>query len=106
VTEKYTNEEVLDIVRHHITSDVTARSTHLRSSFISPEHPIVQAGKALGLETFGSPTTSDQVALDIPSVKIGPGQSKRSHAADEYVELAEIEQGICTYIELLSKILI
>lgn len=106
VTEKYTNEEVLEIVRKHVSSDVTPRSVHLRSSSISPEHPIVQAGKALGLNTFGSPTTSDQVAITaIPSVKIGPGQSARSHAADEYIELAEIEQGIETYIELLDKML-
>lgn len=106
VTEQYTNEEVLDIVRQHVTSEVTPRSLHLRSSSISPEHPIVLAGKALGLSTFGSPTTSDQVALTaIPSVKVGPGMSARSHSADEYIELAEIEQGIELYIKLLDKIL-
>lgn len=106
VTEQYTNEEVLEIVRQKVTSDVTPRSLHLRSSSIPLSHPIVQAGIALGLSTFGSPTTSDQVALTaIPSIKIGPGQSARSHTADEYVELAEIEQGIDLYVKLLDKIL-
>ncbi|MDR2894050.1 MAG: M20 family metallo-hydrolase [Alistipes sp.] len=107
VTEQYTNEEVLEIVRQHVTSTVTPRSVHLRSSSISPEHPVVMAGISLGLSTFGSPTTSDQVALTaIDSVKIGPGQSARSHTADEYIELAEIEQGIDVYIKLLDKILL
>lgn len=107
VTEQYSNEEVLEIVNQHVTSAVTPRSLHLRSSSIALDHPIVKAGKSLGLSTFGSPTTSDQVALtNIPSVKIGPGQSERSHGADEYVELAEIEQGIDMYIKLLEKILL
>jgi acetylornithine deacetylase len=110
VTEQYTNEEVLSIVRKHVTSTVTPRSVHLRSSSISPGHPIVVAGKSLGMITFGSPTTSDQVVLtapphSIPSVKVGPGQSARSHSADEYIELSEIEQGINLYIELLDKII-
>jgi acetylornithine deacetylase len=106
VTEQYTNEDMLSIVRAHVTSEVTARSLHLRSSSIDPSHPVVQAAISLGLRTFGSPTTSDQVALTaVPSVKIGPGQSARSHTADEYVELGEIEQGIDTYIELLEKII-
>ncbi len=107
VTERYTNEEVLDIVREHVKCDVTPRSLHLRSSSIALDHPVVHAGISLGLSTFGSPTTSDQVALTaIPSVKIGPGQSARSHSADEYVELAEIEQGIELYINLLEKIIL
>jgi acetylornithine deacetylase len=106
VTEKYTNEEVLETVRAHVKSEVTPRSLHLRSSSISPEHPIVRAGISLGLNTFGSPTTSDQVALTaVPSVKIGPGQSSRSHSADEYILLSEIEQGIELYIKLLNNIL-
>ncbi len=107
VTERYTNEEVLGIVRQHVTCDVTPRSLHLRSSSIALDHPVVQAGISLGINTFGSPTTSDQVALTaVPSVKIGPGVSARSHSADEYVELAEIEQGIDVYIKLLDKILL
>ncbi len=107
VTERYTNEEVLDIVRQHVACSVEPRSLHLRSSSIALDHPVVQAGIALGLNTFGSPTTSDQVALTaIPSVKIGPGLSARSHSADEYVELTAIEQGIEVYIKLLEKILL
>ena len=106
VTEQYSNEEVLETVRQIVTSEVTPRSLHLRSSSISPSHPVVLAGIELGMSTFGSPTTSDQVALTaIPSVKVGPGQSARSHAADEYIELGEIEQGICMYIRLLDKLL-
>ncbi len=105
VTEKYTNEEVLEIVRKNVACEVTPRSTHLKPSYITPEHPIVEAGIAMGRRTFGSPTTSDQVALDIPSVKIGPGDSSRSHNADEYILLSELEEGIDLYIELLGKIL-
>jgi acetylornithine deacetylase len=101
----YTNEQVLSVVKEHVTSEAPPRSTHLGSSSISPEHPVVVAGVELGLETFGSPTTSDQVALSVPSVKIGPGESERSHRADEYVILDEIESGIDTYIELLSKLI-
>ncbi|MDR0908088.1 MAG: M20 family metallo-hydrolase [Rikenellaceae bacterium] len=105
VNEMYTNEQVLAIVREHVTSSVTPRSTHLGSSAIAAEHPVVAAARELGLELFGSPTTSDQVALTVPSVKIGPGQSERSHRADEYVLLSEIDCGIDTYIELLSKLI-
>jgi acetylornithine deacetylase len=111
VTEQYTNEEVLEIVRQHVTSAVTPRSLHLRSSSISPSHPVVAAGISLGMTTFGSPTTSDQVVLTapphpIPSVKVGPGQSARSHSADEYICLAEIEEGIDMYIRLLGAIMV
>ena len=107
VTERYTNEEVLEIVRQHVKSDVAPRSLHLRSSSIALDHPVVRAGVSLGLASFGSPTTSDQVALTaIPSVKIGPGQSARSHSADEYIELAEIAQGINLYIQLLEEIVL
>ncbi len=105
VTEKYTNEEVLEEIRAGVGSEVVPRSMHLRPSSISVEHPVVVAGRELGMETFGSPTTSDQVALDIPSVKVGPGKSERSHGADEYVEVAEVVQGVEMYIKLLEKIL-
>ncbi|MDR2882936.1 MAG: M20 family metallo-hydrolase [Alistipes sp.] len=107
VTECYTNEDVLDTVRQYVACSVEPRSLHLRSSSIELDHPVVQAGIAVELNTFGSPTTSDQVTLTaIPSVKIGPGQSARSHSADEYVELAEIERGIELYIKLLEKIVL
>lgn len=105
VTDAYRNEEVLRIIRQHVNCDVNPRSTRLKPSSISPDHPIVKAGLALGRETYGSPTTSDQALLDIPSLKMGPGDSARSHMADEFIYTNEIEEGVSLYIELLSKIL-
>lgn len=105
VTEAYKNEEVLRIIRQHVSCEVKPRSTRLKSSSISPDHPIVKAGLGLGRETYGSPTTSDQALLDIPSLKMGPGDSARSHMADEFIYKTEIKEGISLYIELLSKIL-
>jgi acetylornithine deacetylase len=104
VTDAYRNEEVLEIVRQHVTSDVTPRSVRLKPSKIDKNHPIVQAGIALGRKTFGSPTTSDQALLDIPSLKMGPGESARSHTADEFVYVQEIKEGIGIYIKMLEKI--
>lgn len=104
VTDAYTNEEVLEIVRQHVNCDVIARSTRLKPSSIAKDHPIVQAGIALGRETYGSPTTSDQALLSIPSLKCGPGDSARSHTADEFVYVNEIKEGIALYIEMLTQI--
>ncbi|MDA9900787.1 acetylornithine deacetylase, partial [bacterium] len=84
---------------------VTARSTNLNSSSISKNHPLVQAGIELGRETYGSPTLSDQAVLSCPSLKLGPGDSTRSHTADEFIYVHEIEEGIALYIQLLNKIL-
>ena len=81
------------------------RSTRLKPSSISPEHEIVKAGLALGRTTYGSPTTSDQALLDIPSLKLGVGDSARSHSADEFVHLSEIRQGIGLYIAMLERIM-
>lgn len=105
VTDRYTNEEVLDIIRQHVSCEVQARSTRLRPSSISPDHPIVRAGMALGRTTYGSPTTSDQALLDIPSLKLGVGDSARSHSADEFVHLSEIREGIDLYIKMLAAVL-
>ncbi|MBQ4279611.1 MAG: M20 family metallo-hydrolase [Rikenellaceae bacterium] len=105
VTDRYTNEEVLDEIRRHVACEVVPRSTRLKPSSIDPKHPIVLAGLALGRTTYGSPTTSDQALLDIPSLKLGPGDSARSHSADEWVGLAEIREGIELYIKMLSSIL-
>ena len=105
VTDRYTNEEVLDEIRRHVSCEVVPRSTRLKPSSIDPQHPIVLAGLALGRTTYGSPTTSDQALLDIPSLKLGPGDSARSHSADEWVGLAEIREGIELYIKMLSSIL-
>lgn len=105
VTDAYRNEEVLEIIRQHITCEVNPRSTRLKPSSISKDHAIVKAGLTLGRETYGSPTTSDQALLDIPSLKMGPGDSARSHMADEFIYTSEIKDGVSLYIELLSKII-
>ena len=105
VTDRYNNEEVLALIRSHVACEVTPRSTRLKPSSISPQHPIVRAGLALGRTTYGSPTTSDQALLDIPSLKLGVGDSARSHSADEYVHLSEIKEGIELYEKMLSSIL-
>lgn len=104
VTDAYRNEEVLKIIRKNVSCEVNPRSLRLKSSSIDVDHPIVLAGIELGRKTYGSPTTSDQALLDIPSLKIGPGDSARSHMADEYIYVSEIKQGIELYIELISKI--
>lgn len=104
VTDAYRNEEVLEIIRQHVSCDVTPRSIRLKPSKIDKEHPIVKAGVALGRTTYGSPTTSDQSLLDIPSLKVGPGDSARSHTADEFVYVDEIKEGIELYIKMLESI--
>jgi acetylornithine deacetylase len=102
VTDAYRNEEVLDIIRQHVSCDVTPRSIRLKPSKIDKNHPIVQAGVALGRTKYGSPTTSDQSLLDISSLKVGPGDSARSHTADEFVYVDEIKEGIELYIAMLE----
>jgi acetylornithine deacetylase len=104
VTDAYRNEEVLEIIRQHVNCDVTPRSIRLKPSKIDKDHPIVQAGIKLGRTTYGSPTTSDQSLLDIPSLKVGPGDSARSHTADEFVYVDEIREGIELYIKMLESI--
>lgn len=106
VTDRYTNEQVLDVIKQSVKCEVKERSTRLKPSYISPSHPIVQAGLTLGRTTFGSPTSSDQMLLSVPSLKIGIGDSARSHSADEYIELSEIAEGIELYIELLTKVIV
>ena len=105
VTDAYTNEEVLKIIRTNVDCDVQPRSVRLKPSSIDKAHPIVQAGIALGRTTYGSPTTSDQALLSIPSLKVGPGDSARSHMADEYVYMNEVEEGIALYIEMLKPVI-
>ncbi len=104
VTDAYRNEDVLEIIRQHVQCNVKPRSIRLKPSSIDKNHPIVQAGLALGKTTYGSPTTSDQSLLDIPSVKIGPGDSARSHTADEFIYVDEIREGIELYIKMLEHI--
>ena len=105
VTDRYTNQQVLDHIKQSVKCEVKERSLRLKPSYIDPAHPIVQAGLALGRTTFGSPTSSDQMLLSVPSLKMGIGDSARSHSADEYVKLSEIAEGIELYIEILTKVI-
>lgn len=105
VTEQYTLEEVIETIRANIRAEVRPRSIRLKPSSIPADHPLVQAGLALGRHTYGSPTTSDQAVLNCPSLKCGPGHSGRSHSADEFIYLREIEEGIDGYIQMLAQIL-
>jgi acetylornithine deacetylase len=104
-TDRYTNEEILEIIKQNVSCEIKSRSFRLQPSFISGSHPIVISGKALKRKTFGSPTTSDQALMPFPSLKLGPGDSARSHMADEFIFIDEIKEGIEIYIELLKSIL-
>jgi acetylornithine deacetylase len=100
--EQYSNQEVFDILKKELKSELNARSFRLNSSNIDLQHPLVLRGEELGLTYYGSPTLSDQALMPFPTLKIGPGDSARSHAADEYIFLKEIEDGIRIYIKLLE----
>ena len=104
VTDVYTHEEILQIIEKNISSEVRPRSMRLKSSNIEITHPLVQAGIKLGKKTYGSPTSSDAALINAPVLKCGPGDSDRSHTADEFIYLNEIEEGIKTYIKLLEQI--
>jgi acetylornithine deacetylase len=104
VTDTYTNQEIAEIIQGNIDCDVTPRSLRLNSSFIDPNHEFVKAGLKLGKKTYGSPTLSDQCRLTCQSVKLGPGDSLRSHSADEFIYVQEVKDGVQFYIEILSKI--
>ena len=101
--ELYTNEEVFDIISSHCKSECRARSFRLLSSRIDLNHPLVERCVALGLQPFGSPTLSDQALMPFASLKLGPGQSARSHSADEYIKVSEIEHAIGLYLRLLER---
>ncbi len=105
VNDQYTNEELAKILVEGAPCEITPRSLHLNSSSIAMEHELVQAGIALGRNTYGSPTLSDQAALQCASLKLGPGLSTRSHSANEYIFVHEVEEAVKLYIELLGKIL-
>jgi len=113
VNELYSFQEILDTIQQNIQAiqqniqvTVTPRSTRLKSSSIALDHPIVKAGIALGKGYYGSPTSSDKALMPFPALKMGPGDSARSHTADEYVYTNEIKEGIVTYIQLLEKLFI
>ena len=101
--ELYTNEEVFDIISSHCKSECRARSFRLHSSRIDLHHPLVERCVALGLQPFGSPTLSDQALMPFASLKLGPGQSARSHSANEYIKVSEIEHAIGLYLRLLER---
>jgi len=104
INEQYSSEEVLETIRQHISSEATPRSFRLRSTGIALEHPLVQAGIALGKNYYGSPTTSDKALMPFPALKMGPGDSARSHTANEFIFTEEVHAGVVTYIDLLKQI--
>ena len=105
VNDCYSNTEIAEMLQKDAPLIMTPRSLSLNSSYIPVEHPLVQAGIELGRSTYGSPTLSDQAKLSCPSLKLGPGDSTRSHTANEFIYVNEIEEGIDLYIQLLKKIL-
>lgn len=106
VTDAYTLEEVLEVVKQHVVCEVHPRSLRLRSSGIPADHVLIKSATRLGKKLYGSPTTSDQALIPAPSIKMGPGDSARSHSADEFIYLNEIGQGIDSYIKLLNEIIL
>ncbi len=104
-TDLYSNTAILNIVKQHVNCTVTPRSLRLNPSSIALEHPIVQSGIKLGRSYYGSPTTSDQALMPFATLKMGPGDSARSHTADEFIYVNEIKEGINIYIDLLKNIL-
>jgi acetylornithine deacetylase len=105
VNELYSFEDVMEVIKNNIRSDIKPRSFRLRSTAIALDHPVVKAGIELGRVYYGSPTTSDKALMSFPALKMGPGNSARSHAADEYIYIDEIKKGIELYIALLNQIL-
>lgn len=104
LTEHWSHQQVLDLLRSNLASEITSRSTRLRASSIDPTHPLVAALQALGLDTFGSPTMSDMALLPCPAIKLGPGDSARSHTADEWIGIDELEAGTVCYHNLLTQL--
>ena len=102
--EYYSNKQALNIIKQHITCEVVERSFRLNSSFISSDHPLVVLAKEMGIHCYGSPTTSDQAVIPYTSVKMGPGDSARSHTANEFIYPDEIKEGIKRYIKILEQL--
>jgi len=105
INECYSFEEVLAIIRENVQCEIIPRSTRLRSTAIALDHPLVKAGIKLGQYYYGSPTTSDKALMPFPALKMGPGDSARSHTADEYINIEEVNEGIDLYIQLLKQVL-
>jgi acetylornithine deacetylase len=102
---EYSTDQILEIIRDNVRAEIIPRSTRLQPSQIDKDHLIVKIAEKLGIETFGSSTLSDQTLLKIPSIKIGPGKSERSHTADEFIYIKEIEDGLRIYKKLLEQVL-
>ena len=100
--EFYDNEEVYEFIRQHLKSEVKAHSFRLKSSRIDPDHPLIRKCVAMGMKPFGSPTLSDQALMHFPSFKLGPGESSRSHSANEFIRISEIRDAIAKYETLLD----
>ncbi len=103
-TDAHTNEEVLEMIQQQVASDIKARSIRLRPSFMPEDTPVFRAAKTLGVQHFGSATTSDQALIPVPTIKMGPGQSERSHTPDEFIWLDELKQGVQGYIQLIDQL--
>ena len=103
IPDCYAHEDILEIIRDNIESEIKPRNFRLKSSSIPVDHPIVASGMALGRKPFGSPTCSDKAFMQFPALKCGPGDSARSHTADEYIFVKEINDGIIFYIDLLKN---
>ena len=106
VTDDYSHQQVLETIQANITSESKARSMRMRATRIDVEHPLVKAGIALGKKPYGSPTSSDKALIPFPALKCGPGDSARSHTADEFIFIDEIRQGIETYIAMINNIIL
>ena len=104
VNELYSFEEILNEIKQNVNCEIKSRSLRMRSSSISLTHPLIKSGIELGRTTYGSPTTSDKALMPFPTLKMGPGDSARSHTADEFIYLDEIKEGIELYIKILEKI--
>lgn len=104
VNELYSFEEILSTISENVQAQVTARSLRLRSTGIALDHILIKAGLAIGKGYYGSVTTSDKALMPFPTLKMGPGDSARSHTADEFIYIKELEEGVSTYIQLLSTI--
>ena len=102
--EYYINEDVYEFIKQHLKSEVHAHSFPLHSSHIDPEHPLIKKCVALGMKPYGSPTLSDQALMPWPSFKLGPGESARSHSANEFIKISEMRHAFATYQQLLDGI--
>ena len=103
-TDQYTNPEILELLQSKVKSKLTARNLSNKSSATPPNHLLMQAAESLGVETYVSPTTSDWMRISCPAIKMGPGESSRSHQADEFVLISELQEGINGYIRFIEEL--